>query len=321
TRHGPVTYIDSLHHKAYAVKGAWMEIGGAPYLASLRMDQAKNWEEFREACNYSHIPGENMMWADKHGDIGWQVVGIGPVRENFSGMIPIPGDGRYEWSEYLPIRDRPHVLNPKDGFIVTANEHVTPKDYPHRNSMSYTWADAFRGDRIREVLSKDKKFDMEDMKALQADYFSLSARELVPMLAELDFGTKRENDAKALLMQWDYILDGNSIEAGIYAMWEREIVREGRNRFTPEELEGLVSIQLTRLIQWIQDADQKFGLDPIRERDEFLKLTFSQALKALEDRLGSSPEDWIYGQKEYKHVQMNHILSPMLSDPWKEKVN
>src|SRR5690606_5115959 len=74
-------------------------------------------------------------------------------------------------------------------------------------------------------------------------------------------------------------------------------------------------------IQWIQDADQKFGLDPKRERDEFLKLTFSQALKALEDRLGNSPEDWKYGQKEYKHVQMNHILSPMLSDPWKEKVN
>lgn len=128
TRHGPVTHIDSLNLKAYAVKGAWMEIGGAPYLASLRMDQAKNWEEFRKACSYSHIPGENMRWADKHGDIGWQVAGIGPVLENFSGLIPIPGDGRYEWSGYLPIRERPHVLNPKEGYVVTANEHVTPDD-------------------------------------------------------------------------------------------------------------------------------------------------------------------------------------------------
>lgn len=118
--------------------------------------------------------------------------------------------------------------------------------------MSYTWADAFRGDHLRELLSADKKFDMADKKALQADYFSLPARELLPMLSEFEFETKKENEAKKLLLQWNYILDGNSIEAGIYAMWEREIVREGRNRFTPEELEGLISIQLTSLIQWIQ---------------------------------------------------------------------
>ena len=69
TVHGPVTYIDSIHHKAYAVKCAWLEPGGAPYMASLRIDQSKNWESFREACSYSHIPGENMIWADTAGNI------------------------------------------------------------------------------------------------------------------------------------------------------------------------------------------------------------------------------------------------------------
>ncbi|GIT21355.1 MAG: hypothetical protein CM1200mP40_10370 [Gammaproteobacteria bacterium] len=58
-----------------------MEVGGAPYLASLRMDQAKTWEEFRVASNYSNIPGENMIWADRDGNIGWQAVGIAPIRE------------------------------------------------------------------------------------------------------------------------------------------------------------------------------------------------------------------------------------------------
>src|SRR5690606_9166123 len=284
TRHGPVTHIDSLHHKAYAVKGAWMEIGGAPYLASLRMDQARNWEEFREACSYSHIPGENMMWADRHGDIGWQVVGIGPIRENFSGMIPIPGDGRYEWGGYLPIKDRPHALNPQQGFMATANEHVTPADYPHPKAMSYTWADPFRGDRIREVLSEEKKFDMGDMKALQGDTFSLPARELVPMLARFDFTSQRERDAKAILMDWDHVLNGRSIAAGIYAMWEREILRQGRERFTPKELDGLISIQWTPLIRWIQNPDKKFGEEAIKGRDEFLKNTFARALDRLEDK-------------------------------------
>ena len=108
TRHGPVVYEDKGNNIAYAVRSAWMEIGGSPYLASLRMDQAKTWEEFREACNYSHIPGENMVWADRKGNIGWQSVGIAPIRKNWSGLVPIPGDGRYEWSSYLEIKKKPH---------------------------------------------------------------------------------------------------------------------------------------------------------------------------------------------------------------------
>ena len=59
--HGPVTFIDERRNKAYAVKNGWSEVGGSPYLASLRMDKAKNWEEYREACNYFNIPGENMV--------------------------------------------------------------------------------------------------------------------------------------------------------------------------------------------------------------------------------------------------------------------
>jgi len=103
TRHGPVTKIDADNHVAYAMRCGWLEVGGSPYLASLRMNQATNWEEFKAACAYSHIPGENMVWADKAGNIGWQAVGIHPIRPNWSGMIPVPGDGRYEWAGYLPI--------------------------------------------------------------------------------------------------------------------------------------------------------------------------------------------------------------------------
>lgn len=321
TRHGPVTHIDSTNHKAYAVKGAWMEIGGAPYLASLRMDQAKNWEEFREACSYSHIPGENMMWADREGNIGWQVVGIGPIREHFSGMVPIPGDGRYEWGGYLPIKERPHAFNPDKGFLVTANEAVIPKDYAQMNTVAYTWADAFRGDRIREVLAQEGKLDMEDMKALQADYFSIPAQILVPMLKEVEFEDNTVHDARKLLLGWDHILDGMSVEAGIYAMWEREILKAGRERFIPEELKGLVSLQLTKIIGWLQEANGIFGDDPEQGRDDFLAQTFSSAVASLQTKLGKSPLKWKYGQEKYKHVSMEHLLSDMVNDRWKEKIN
>ena len=101
TRHGPVVFEDRTHHKAYAVRAAWREIGSAPYLASLRMDQARSWKEFRDACGYSRMPAENMVWADVDGNIGYQAVGIAPLRPDWSGLVPVPGDGRYEWDGYL----------------------------------------------------------------------------------------------------------------------------------------------------------------------------------------------------------------------------
>ena len=140
--HGPVTFIDSTHHIAYSVKCGWLQKGSAPYLASLRMNQAKNWSDFKAACAYSYIPAENMMWADKKGDIGWQTVGITPIRNTHSGMVPVPGNGQYEWEGYLPVLKKPSSFNPSIGFICSANENRTPANYPYMNAIGYTWSDA-----------------------------------------------------------------------------------------------------------------------------------------------------------------------------------
>ena len=108
TRHGPVTWIDGAHHRAYAVRAAWLEPGGAPYLASLRLDQARTWDEFRAGLRYAHMPALNWVWADTAGNIGWQAAGIAPVRRTWSGLLPVPGDGRHEWAGFLPILQLPH---------------------------------------------------------------------------------------------------------------------------------------------------------------------------------------------------------------------
>lgn len=321
TVHGPVTYIDSTNHKAYAVKGAWLEQGGAPYLASLRMDQAKNWEEFREACSYSHIPGENMHWVDKEGNSGWQVVGITPIRENFSGMVPVPGDGRYEWAGYLPIKERPNLLNPDKGYFATSNQNVTPENYLHPKTINFTWADPFRGNRINEVLEENDNVTMEDMKDLQTDYFSIPARELVPMIKDVQMDLPLASQAKAYFQNWDYILNKESIAAGIYNMWERETISKAREDFVPEELKGLVGVQLTKVLSWLKNPGDKIGNDAEVVRDQFLKETFQSAVKELEEKLGNDIERWQYGQEKYKHVTMNNRLPGLLNDEMKEKVD
>jgi penicillin G amidase len=220
TRHGPVTFVDADANVAYAVRAAWMEVGGAPYMASLRIDQATNWEEFREGCSYSHLPGENMIWIDKKGDIGWQTVGIAPIRKNWDGLVPVPGDGRYEWGGYLPIKSLPHVYNPQKGFWATANENLVPHNYAHRDAVGWSWADSWRADRINEVLGSGKKHSLADMMRLQFDYLSLPARNLVPLLKDLKSLDPKVESARNQLLSWNYILNANSIEAAIYVMWE-----------------------------------------------------------------------------------------------------
>ena len=321
TIHGPVTFIDSTNHKGYAVRAAWMEPGGAPYLASLRIDQATNWEEFREACTYSNIPGENMIWADKAGNIGWQAVGIVPVRKNFSGYVPVPGDGRYEWDGYLPIKERPSAFNPAKGFFATANQNVTPENYNHWDAVGYTWADPFRGDRIDQVLSSKKKISITDMAALQTDYYSLPASKIVPMLKNISFEDSLVNVAKNMFVGWNFVLDKQSIPAGTYVMWEKQIAAMMAQKFIPKEVSGLLSFQLTTIIQYLQNPDAYFGVNGMDKRDRLLADAFVNAITNLKTKLGSSTSQWVYGQSKYKHITLEHQLSEIVNSTLKDKMN
>ncbi|MEZ4904646.1 MAG: penicillin acylase family protein [Spirosomataceae bacterium] len=182
TRHGPVVFEDTPNYQLYAVRAGWREVGCAPYLASLRMNQAKTWEEFRQACSYSRIPGENMIYADKKGHIGWQAVGISPIRKNWTGLVPVPGDGRYEWAGYLPIVHLPHKIDPAAGYGY-GQQQPNAHRFPYRNAIGWTWANPVRAHRIEEVLTSGKKMNLQDFSVLQNDYFSATAQTLVGLLA------------------------------------------------------------------------------------------------------------------------------------------
>lgn len=321
TRHGPVVYEDETNRKAYAVRAAWMEIGGAPYLASLRMDQAKTWEEFREACSYSHIPGENMIWADKTGTIGWQAVGITPIRKNWTGLVPVPGDGRYEWDGYLPIKARPHVVNPKKGFWATANNNLVTLDYPYRNTVSWNWSDPFRANRINEVLGSGQRHSLSDMIRLQTDYLSLPARTLTPLLKGLRSSDRRTEQARQLLVNWNYLLEKESVPAGIYVAWERHLRNNMRELLVPEQARRWLSVSLSRVIDWLIVPRSEFGDDLNNGRDEFLIESLKDAIEDLSDRLGSNMKNWHLGQPGYGHIRIRHLLSRALDDKLRQQLD
>ena len=329
TRHGPVVYEDRDNHVAYAVRAGWMEIGGAPYLASLRMDQAKTWEEFVDACNYSNIPGENMVWADADGNIGWQAVGIAPIRRNWSGLVPVPGDGRYEWDGYLEIRHKPHVFNPDKGFWSTANQNLVPPGYEHRDAVGWSWSDPFRSARIDEVLATGRRFTMSEMMQLATDYLSLPARSLVPMLraVELTGGSAGDRDraeaARRDLLDWDFELAPDSREAAIYVSWERELRSQMVPLVVPAEVRGqLGGLSLKKVIDWLGSPPTWFAPlgdgDPVAGRDAFIARTFADAFDGLEARFGSDP--WLYGDARFKHVRLRHPLSGVVNAEMRERL-
>ena len=320
SHHGPVTYLNEEKHIAYAVRCAWLEPGGSPYLASLRMDQAKTWEEFQEACTYSNIPGENMIWADTQGNIGWQAVGIAPVRNNYSGLVPVPGDGRYEWAGYLPIIQKPNELNPEKGFIATANQNVTPNEYDNWNAIGYSWSDPYRGDRVNEVLTKDDQLSREDMKNLQVDVTSLPAKILIPFLGKIDF-EEFETEQKNRLLNWDFRLESSSVEAAIYVEWENEIKRMAHKQFVPEIAKPYITtLQLKRVIDWIENPKETY-FGSISSRDTFLKMTFEEGVSNLKKRLGPDTQGWRYGQTKFKHSFMEHALGGIGTDTVVSKLN
>ena len=322
THHGPITYINKEKNIAYAVKCAWLEPGGSPYLASLRMDQAKTWEEFREACNYSNIPGENMIWADKEGNIGWQAVGIAPIRNGFSGLVPIPGDGSHEWDGYLPIVEKPSEYNPERGFIATANQNVTPKEYKNWNAIGYSWSDPYRGDRVNEFLNKDNELNIEKMKILQVDVTSLPAKILVTFLNKIPL-KESEDEIKRKLFNWDYKLSPNSIAASIYVSWENEIKKQAVQEFVPDDAKNFIkSIQLKKIIDWIENPTKEFfGSNPIKGRDDFIKKTFKQSITNLKENLGNNIEDWRYGQEKFKHIKIAHPIGGLVNNETADKLN
>ncbi len=322
TRHGPVVFEDEENNVAYAVRAAWREIGGAPYLASLRMDQAETWAEFREACSYSHIPGENMVWADRDGNIGWQAVGIAPIRPNWSGLVPVPGDGSYEWDGYLPIKAKPHVYNPPKGFWGTANENLVPRGYPYPDAVGFEWADPYRSNRLHEVLASGRKHSMIDMMQLQTDYLSIPARQLVPLLEALDTEDVRTERARRTLLDWDHRLTKNSVAAGIYVAWERQLDDNAADLFmSAEARDHLGGLGMKQLIDRLVAPPAAFGDSPVAGRDSFLLRSLEEAVANLTERLGSEMSGWAYGQENYKHALIRHPLSPAVDEEMRKKLN
>ncbi|MBM3812434.1 MAG: penicillin acylase family protein [Acidimicrobiia bacterium] len=295
TIHGPVIAEDLGRHRAYALKWVGSEPGTAGYLAALSLARAHNWDQFQQAAARYKVPSENLVYADRAGNIGWIAAGLAPIRRNWSGLLPVPGHtGEYEWSGFLPAGQMPRRFNPPSGAIATANHNILPDGYPH--PLSYEWAPSFRIDRIEEMMLDRLKFGVEDFQRMQQDVHSHPARIFQTLVRQWPFRREQFSASQwALLermMDWSANLSADSPEALLYAMWVSKL---------PPLIFGKELGSRTDLAMLL--ATLRRRPDPAAMRQ-----SFEQAFAELSRAFGPDPAAWKWGnlhQIRFRHPLPN----------------
>ena len=299
TRHGPILALDAAKGRAVAVRTVWNEPGVSGYLGSSRMWRAQSWDDFKAARDRWGAPPLNLVYADTKGNIGWAPGGMTPVRPNWDGLMPVPGDGRYEWKGFLSGDLLPSAFNPKEGWFATANEMNLPAGYPaDARKISFEWADPTRIVRIKDVLGKIPKVSLADSMALQTDSHSAQSERLTALLAPLTSKDPDLSQALSLLKRWDHDETVGSAAAAIYEVWATKHLSPATVfMVTPEAARPFVgSGSLDAVITYLEHPDSALGADPAAARDALLLTSLSEALGELKSEMGPDMTGWTWGR-------------------------
>ena len=300
TQHGPV--IHETPGRAFAVRAGWLEPGMAPYFGSIEYMRATNWREFLAALNRWGAPSENQVYADVDGNIGYKPAGLFPRRQGWDGLLPVPGDGRYEWNGFHDMDVLPVELNPERGFSGSANSMNLPDDYPIENfGVGFEWVEPWRYDRIWTLLQSGDRHDPEDSLALQRDYHSPLAIDVIRKIPPDIAGP-----AAAMLRDWDGELSPGSGPAALYMIWMYRHYRPGvAITLLPADPGLVASIDHREMIALMSEPRYRDLIAPSLER------AWQEAVAVL----GDEPAQWAWGsihRTTFRHP-LQHLASGTLA--------
>lgn len=322
TRHGPLIFIEKEKNRAFAVRSGWLEAGMAPYFGSIDYMRAKNFTQFKQAMLHWGAPTENQVYADTKGNIGWVPGGLAPIRPNWDGLLPVPGDGRYEWAGFWSGDQLPSAYNPKEGWFASANQMNLPDDYPYKDrKLGFEWTNNSRFKRISEVLSGLDTISLEDSMRLQNDDLSIPARRLVALLAPLSDADPKTQAALSLFTGWDFIERSDSPQAALYEVWlTRHLGKTFKDAvLSKAAADAMGAPDVAVLLDTLEKPETGFGQDASRKRDQLLLASLSAAYVEMEKLQGVDPKQWQWGKLH--HNLMEHPLAAVVDDATRAKLN
>ena len=292
TRHGPVLHLDEESGTALALRSTWSEPGTAAYFHGMRLLDTEDFDDFEDSLSSWAGPPVNYTYADTDGDIGWATAGLIPRRDGHDGLLPVPGDGGYEWDGFLDPDDLPSSLNPEEGFLSTANERNVPLDL----GIGYEWDPGYRQERIVEELEGRTSTTLTDSMALQNDHLDTSARDVLPLLD----GLEAEGDVGAalrILREWDHVASRDSAGAALYQTWvSRHLGPTFYREVSPVLGETLTSTMNSgALYRALQEPERWLGEGAEEELERILTDSLGEAFADVSSSLGTDPDQWRWG--------------------------
>ena len=302
---GPVVSHDPAKRRATVLSSIDLQPGGSGAFAMIAINLARDWASLRDAFRFHPSP-TNFHYADVNGNHGWQVIGFVPVRRRGEGLLPVPGDGRYDWMGMRDFRALPSEYNPAKGWFASANQNNLPPDWPRDRIPAFSFRDPYRYERIADVLSAQPRHSLADSVALQQDTLSTPARQLVALLPTA--GSPGAAPAIAMLRGWDGRVEAGSAPAALFQILWRELGTRMLDAIVPEKARALVTeIAPSVLLDLLARPDARLGANPLRARDALFDRALAAAWNSARERLGPDPAAWRWGTLH--QVRIAHPLS------------
>ena len=295
------------NRRAYAVRSVWFEPGASPYAVSLSAMRRKNFTDFKHDMERWSVPAINMVYADTSGDIAWIVAGQSPIRPNWDGLTPVPGDGRFEWDGFYTSEHLPYRLNPDAGFFATANEMNLPVDWPHDEmQVGYEWYDVARATRLAEAFAATTTHTVATSMAMQTDIVSMPARRMMALVAPLSSSDATEKKALELLKGFDGTIRADNAVSALFEVWWSKHLRPGlfalatthtkvHTLLAPGDADGVLAA--------LEKPGKWFGSKPAKRRDELLLTTLAAAWRDCEGLMGDDSASWQWGRIHHGYFQ------------------
>lgn len=313
TRHGPVVsnilYDDEDPGAVFSMQWTALE----PTLelqAVLNFNKASNWAEFELALEDFQAPAQNFVFASTDGTIAYKANGRIPIRKTGDGQLPVPGNSaEYGWEGYVPFDELPRSVNPKNGFIATANNEVIDDSYPYH--ITDFWAQPYRYERIAEVLEASDKLTAEDMMNLQMDQKNLYAAEfLKDMISTVHNNTDDYDEVLALLEKWDQVDDKDQGAPLVFHTWIKQLPETLLADEFPKDVFEMLDGKNHITDEMMRDAFK--GTEGIWVREyggieKWLVDSLETAVAEIEEEQGNDPADWKWG--EHHQLTFPHPLA------------